>query len=71
MILKELTEGVGRAFVFDRIRPGIREYFLKAGLTEVPYRLFGLLFWLTLLPAAYIFMFYGWNFIRDLDLFSR
>lgn len=66
-MLNQLTEGVGKAFVFDRIRPGLRSYFLKAGISDVPYSLFGIIFWLTVLPVAYVFIFYGWDFILQLD----
>lgn len=65
-LLNQLTEGVGRAFVFDRLRPNLRSYFLKAGITEVPYSLFGTLFWLSIAPVAFIFIFYGWDYILSL-----
>ncbi len=68
MILNQLTEGVGKAFVFDRIRPNIRSYFLKAGIADVPYTLFGTLFWLSVIPVAYIFIFYGWSHILSQGL---
>lgn len=68
MILSQLTEGVGKAFVFDRIRPKIRSYFLKAGIADVPYGLFGMLFWLSVAPVAYTFIFYGWNYILSKEL---
>ena len=65
-LLNQLTDGVGRAFVFDRLRPNLRSYFLKAGITEVPYKLFGVLFWLSITPVAYIFIFYAWDYILSL-----
>lgn len=68
MILSQLTEGVGKAFVFDRIRPRIRSYFLKAGIADVPYGLFGMLFWLSVVPVAYAFIFYGWSYILSQEL---
>ncbi len=68
MIPNQLTEGVGKAFVFDRIRPTIRSYFLKAGIADVPYSLFGILFWLSIIPVSYVFIFYGWNFILSYEL---
>jgi pilus assembly protein TadC len=53
-------EDFGKAFVFKKIRPGIRKYFLKAGYEDVPYKFFGGLFWITLLAtlAAYFAWFY-------------
>ncbi len=68
MILNQLTEGVGKAFLFDRIRPRIRSYLLKAGIVDVPYALFGTLFWLSIIPVAYLFIFYGWSYILSLQL---
>jgi len=66
-MLNQFTEGIGKAFVFDRIRPGLRSYFMKAGLVDVPYSLFGKLFWLSIIPVGFIFMFYGWNYIVSLQ----
>ncbi len=68
MILNQLTEGVGKAFVFSRIRPKIRAYFLKAGIVDVPYGLFGILFWASIFPVAYAFIFYGWNYILSREM---
>ncbi len=68
MMSNQLTEGIGKAFVFDRIRPKIREYFLKAGIADVPYGLFGMLFWFSIIPVAYVFIFYGWNYILAQEL---
>lgn len=47
----------GRAFVPERIRPHLRQYFLKAGITDVPYKLFGALFYLSLV-VTYLIYFY-------------
>lgn len=68
MITNQLTKSVGKAFVFSRIRPKIRGYFLKAGIVDVPYSLFGMLFWISIVPVAYAFIFYGWSYILSLDL---
>lgn len=37
----------GKAFIPKRIRPGLGKYLAKAGIEEVPYKFFGILFWLT------------------------
>jgi len=66
MTLNQLIEGVGKAFVFDRIRPHLRSYLLKAAIVDVPYKLFGWLFWLSIIPVAFLFIVYGWNFILSL-----
>ncbi|MBI2664234.1 type II secretion system F family protein [Candidatus Woesearchaeota archaeon] len=65
--INKLTEGVGKAFVFDKIRPHLRSYLLKAAITEVPYTAFGWLFWASILPVALLFIFYGWGFILSLE----
>ncbi|MBN1157476.1 type II secretion system F family protein [Candidatus Woesearchaeota archaeon] len=49
-------EDMGKAFVPKKIRPHLRSYLLKAGITRVPYRLFGVLFYLSFLLTAAIFM---------------
>jgi len=67
MALNQLIEGVGKAFIFDRIRPNLRRYLLKAAIVDVPYKLFGWLFWLSILPVAFMFIFRGWNFILSLE----
>lgn len=59
----ELLGGVGKAFIFERFRPKLRSYLSKAGITEVPYALLGIFFWLSILPVSYIFIFYGWGTI--------
>lgn len=57
-----IFEQVGKAFVFKRIRPYLRYHFSKAGYPEVPYSLFGILFWVTVLitSAIYLFKIYPW-----------
>ncbi len=57
MDLKFLEE-TGKSFVLTRLRPNLRSYFLKAGLMEVPYRLFGAMFYLSLVLT---FFFYFWK----------
>lgn len=67
MVFAQVTENIGKAFIFDRIRPHLREYLLKAGYVEVPYTLFGALFWFSLLPVSFFFIFYVWDFILGLE----
>ncbi len=50
-------EEFGKAFVPKRIRPGLRSYFLKAGITDVPYKLFGAFFYLSLI-ITFVLYFY-------------
>lgn len=44
-ILDPILEPVGKAMVFESIRPGLRSYMAKAGFQEVPYVLFGQIFY--------------------------
>lgn len=49
-------EEFGKAFVPKKIRPGLSKYLLKAGIEEVPYKFFGLLFWLTAVITYFIYV---------------
>jgi len=62
-ITEEIFEGVGKAFIFERFRPKIKDYLAKAGIYEVPYKYIGLIFWLSVIPVAYFFIFRIWNII--------
>lgn len=46
----------GKAFIFKKIRPGIRSFFLKAGYEDVPYDFFGWLFYVTLAITYFIYI---------------
>ena len=48
----------GKAFIFKKIRPEIRSFFLKAGYDDVPYEMFGYMFYLTLLITYFVYMFF-------------
>ena len=39
--METFTEEFGKAFIFKKIRPGIKSFFLKAGYDDVPYKFFG------------------------------
>ncbi len=58
---EEMLEGIGKAFVFERFRPKIKDYLAKAGIYEVPYSHMGLFFWLSIIPVAYFFIFRVWS----------
>ena len=64
-LANQLFESVGKAFVFERLRPKLRSYVSRAGLVDVPYTLIGILFWLSILPVAYFFMFKLWGGIAE------
>lgn len=61
----ELLEGVGKAFVFERLRPGLKQYLSKAGIPEVPYSILGGLFWLSIIPVSYVFIFFVWRILVE------
>ena len=48
----------GKAFVPERWRPKLRKYLMKAGIYDVPYTLFGLLFLVAVLITAVIYLVY-------------
>ena len=55
----------GKAFIPKSFRPGLRSYLLKAGIVEVPYGAFGILFYLAYLFTFLTYFFYFWGFISS------
>ncbi len=53
----------GKAFVPKKIRPKLKSYFLKAGINEVPYKIFGGLFYLSLFLTYILYMNYVFPWI--------
>jgi len=51
-----LLDEIGKAFIPRKIRPHLRIYLLKAGITEVPYKLFGAMFYISILITGLIYM---------------
>ena len=60
-------DDLGKAFVFKRFRPNLREYFMKAGIVEVPYRHLGALFWLSFLSSIVLYVYWGYSFIIKIN----
>lgn len=56
-------EEFGKAFVPKRARPYLREFLLKAGITTVPYKFFGALFYLTAVITGFIYVVYIYTFL--------
>ncbi|MEM4637490.1 MAG: type II secretion system F family protein [Candidatus Woesearchaeota archaeon] len=54
--MKSFAKEFGKAFIFKKIRPSIRSFFMKAGYDDVPYELFGYLFYLSLIMTFFIHM---------------
>ncbi len=46
----------GKAFIPDFIRPRLKRWLLKAGITEIPVKLFGILFYMSLFISSFIFV---------------
>ncbi|HIJ01918.1 TPA: hypothetical protein HA363_04650 [Candidatus Woesearchaeota archaeon] len=54
--MRNFASEFGKAFIFKRIRPGIRRFFLRAGYDDVPYGMFGYLFYLTLFMTYILYI---------------
>ncbi len=50
------AEEFGKAFVFKGIRPKIRSFMMKAGYDDVPYEMFGFLFYGSILVTYFVFI---------------
>ncbi len=46
----------GKAFVFKKVRPHLKKFVMKAGYNEIPYSLFGILFYVSILITYIPFM---------------
>lgn len=60
-------ELIGQAFVFKRFRSRIRSYLMKAGFEEVPYHLFGVLFFVGIVLTIPTFLFTVWIPIKTMN----
>lgn len=61
-------EEFGKAFVPKKVIPILRKYLLKAGFNEVPYRFFGLLFYISALITTLIFIILVYPYLRRFSL---
>ena len=52
----EFLETFGKAFVPLKMRPNLRNYVLKAGISDVPYKSFGFLFYFILLISIFVYL---------------
>jgi archaeal flagellar protein FlaJ len=59
------TKEFGKAFIFKKIRPGIRSFFMKSGYDDVPYEMFGWLFYVSLLITYFSYIIYVYPKIND------
>ncbi|MEK6868634.1 MAG: type II secretion system F family protein, partial [Nanoarchaeota archaeon] len=58
-------EEFGKAFVPKRAIPDLRMFLLKAGITKVPYKFFGALFYLTAIITGIIYVIYIYPFLQQ------
>jgi len=58
-------EEFGKAVIPEKVRPRIRNYLLNTGITEVPYRSFGALFYGFILLAILLFFFYAYPLLIE------
>ncbi|MEM4260226.1 MAG: type II secretion system F family protein [Candidatus Woesearchaeota archaeon] len=59
-------EDFGKAFVFKKIRPYIKEHFVKAGIQDVPYKFFGFLFYFDIILALLVYFYYLYPNIKEM-----
>lgn len=63
-------EEFGKAFVPKKFIPNLRRYLLKAGFNDVPYRFFGLLFYVSALITTLIFVVFIYPYLKNASLFE-
>lgn len=64
-------EEFGKAFIPKKIRPRIRSYLLKAGIVDTPFKLFGMMFYLSLILTFFVYFLTIYpKFLSDPSLFK-
>ena len=63
-------EEFGKAFVPKKTIPILRKYLLKAGLNEVPYRFFGMMFYISAFITTLIFIIFIFPYLKKFSLFE-
>ena len=61
-------EEFGKAFVPKKFTPNLRSYMLKAGFNEVPYKFFGMLFYISALVTTLIFIAFIYPYLKKFSL---
>ncbi len=54
--MASILESIGKALIFDSVRPGLRAYCAKAGYQEAPYKLFGIMFYVVAIIFVIIYV---------------
>lgn len=65
---ESFLEKIGKAFVPHRFRANIRRFFAKAGFRTVPYKFFGILFYIIIIITALIYVIFVYPRISDLKI---
>ncbi|MBI2653907.1 type II secretion system F family protein [Candidatus Woesearchaeota archaeon] len=63
-------EEFGKAFVPKKLAPNLRRYLLKAGFNEVPYKFFGVLFYISAFITTLIFIVFIYPYLKKFSLFE-
>ena len=63
-------EEFGKAFVPKKFIPTLRKYMLKAGFDEVPYKFFGLLFYISAAITFFLYIIYIFQYLKKFSLFE-
>ena len=53
----------GKAFIPEKVRPNLRKYLLKVGIKQVPYNVFGMMFYLSLIFTYIVFITWIYPFL--------
>lgn len=61
-------EEFGKAFVPKKLIPNLRKYLLKAGFNEVPYKFFGMLFYVSAIITTIIFVLFIFPYLKKFSL---
>jgi len=69
MTTRFYLEEFGKAFVPKKIRPKLGKYLAKAGIDEVPYKLFGIMFWLAAIVTYFVYVPLLYPILKQLPLF--
>jgi hypothetical protein len=63
--VKLFLEKIGNMFIPRKVRPYIRSYLLKAGITKVPYQKFGLMFCVIFILTLILYVFFYINYLNN------
>jgi pilus assembly protein TadC len=60
-------EDFGKSFIPRKIRPNLRKYIYKAGYTKIPYKSYGILFFVSVILSALIYIFLLFPYLKNLN----